>query len=195
VCTDADADGDCDLHCGIVPSTGCRVAEAGKSKILIKDLEDDSRDSVKWKWGRGAQTAVEDFLDPVTGTADYHFCIYDESDARQPLLEASIPPGGQCGDAACWKATGTKGFAYGDDAGTRRGITKIKLKSGDTGKAQVQLLAKGENVGPPTPELAGTVTVQLVARNAGQEECWQTAYTVATKNKGGASAIYKASGP
>jgi hypothetical protein len=197
LCTDDDADGDCDLRCGREPASGCRSAEAGKSKLTIKDtIADDTRDSMKWKWGKGVQTPLSAFLDPLSGTADYRFCVYDSSAATQPLMEAALEPGGQCGDAPCWKATGSTGYAFRDDSAAQHGIFKVKLKAGDTGKAQVQVLAKGAATAPPAPPLTGDVVVQLLASDGGVTECWQTVYTDAKKNIANAKVgVYSASGP
>ena len=146
--------------------------------------------------GQGEMTTTGAFLDPVGGTADYRFCIYDESSARQPLLDVGIEPGGLCAGEPCWKAMGTKGFSYADDAAAQGGITKIKLKSGDEGKAQIQVMAEGVALDTPAPPLTGDVTVQFLARDISSTNCWQTVYTVPTKNETGNNvSSYKAKGP
>jgi hypothetical protein len=196
LCTDADEDGDCDLRCGPEPALDCRLNAAGKSKISIKNNpDDDTRDQVTWKWSKGDETPIEAFNDPLGTTSDYAFCIYDESTQEQPLMEALIAPGGLCEGEPCWKASGTKGYAFRDDAGTQGGIVKMKLKSGDLGKAQVQVQAKGVNAEMPTPPLTGNVVVQLITATP-TFDCWQTTYTVFKKNEvAGGGAIYSASGP
>ena len=196
LCTDADEDGDCDLRCGPEPALDCRLAAAGKSKISIKDSsDDDTRDVVTWKWSKGDETPLEAFSDPVTGTSDYAFCIYDDSSAVQPLLEARIAPGGLCEGEPCWKASGTKGYSFRDDTGAQDGVTKIKLKSGELGKAQVQVQAKGIGASTPAPPLTGNVVVQFLSANP-TFDCWQTTYTTPKKNEPTSSgAIYSAKGP
>ena len=172
-------------------AASCKTAAAGKAQLQIKDKTDDGKDRFKWKWNKGEATGTAEFRDPLTGTPEIVFCLYDSAGTRL-LLNAVVAPGGTCGGKDCWKATGTKGFKYKDRAGTAGGITLIKLKEGDAGKAQVQVKAKGANIATPVLPLTGDVTAQLLIGDASGTVCFQTVYTTPTKNE---ADQYKAKGP
>ena len=71
----------------------------------------------------------------------------------------------------------------------------MKLKSGEAGKPQVQVLGKGANLDPPTAPLTGDVIVQFISADT-ELDCWQTTYIAPTKNGPiGGGASYTASGP
>jgi len=168
--------------CTSVPAVGCRLAAPGAASVLLKANAAPAKDQFKWKWAKGATTAVTDFKDPVGGSATYRVCVYDSSARPQPLMEMDVPPGGTCGTKPCWKASGTTGFSYKNTAGTTTGLTTMKLKAGSAGKAQVQAAGKGVNLPLPTLGLALPVTVQFVARDGVSTECWQTAFTTEKTN-------------
>src|SRR5262249_508673 len=169
--------------CTSAPAVGCRLAFIpGASSVLLKANAAPAKDQFKWKWAKGFTTAVNDFKDPVGGSATYRVCVYDGSARPQPLMEMDVPPGGTCGTKPCWKASGTTGFSYKNQAGTTTGLTTMKLKAGSAGKAQVQAAGKGANLPLPTLGLTLPVTVQFVAKDNVSTECWQTAFTIETKN-------------
>ncbi len=169
--------------CDTGPATGCRLAEAGRAQLQIKDKEGDTKDQIRWKWNKGEATTVEDFADPVNGSAEYRFCIYDESATQQPLLDAELVAGGACGRRACWTPTGKRGFKFGNREGTPAGITAAKLKAGDDGRAQVQIRAAGDYLLAPAPPLALPVTAQLVIDDGATTRCWQTEFPSAKDNE------------
>jgi hypothetical protein len=88
-------------------------------------------------------------------------CLYDTSAVAQPVALLLAPPGGTCGNKACWKHLGANGFRYRDPTGTPDGLTDMKLKVAATG--ELQLLAKGKGGSLPMPPmpLVAPVTVQL----------------------------------
>jgi hypothetical protein len=182
--------------CAATPETGCRLAEAGKAQLQLKDRTPDTKDQLKWKWKKGAATDLGDFADPVTGSADYRFCIYDSSASSQPLAELALVPGGTCDGKPCWKTLGSpaspKGYKYKNKAGTPSGIIKVKFKAGVDGKAQVQLKAKGDLIPMPALPLTLNVTAQLLIDDGATTECWQTVYSSTLKND---AAQFKAKGP
>src|SRR5207253_1794858 len=130
--------------CPPAPSAGCRAAS--KASLTIADSIDDTRDAVRWSWKDGATTDLADFADPVSGSADYALCMYDGSRSPQPLFEAVITPGGTCGTRPCWKPSGSAGFEYDNQAGR---ISKVKLRAGVAGRAQVAIAGRGAAVAPP----------------------------------------------
>ena len=159
---------------------------------LKHNLEDDTKDQLKWKWAKGAATDLAAFMDPVNGTASYAVCVYDASGGPSPLMQMDVLPGGTCGTSACWKPNGTTGFTYKNGAGTPHGLTSAKLKAGVDGKASVQAIGKGSNLPILALGLVLPVTVQLVVADGVTTGCWQTTYTTASKND---TTQFKAKGP
>ena len=170
--------------CGPTPiaSTACRLAALRASAVQLKNNADKHKDLLKWKWAKGATTAVGDFGDPVGGSASYHLCVYDASGKAQPLMDVPVAPGGICGTAPCWKAVKTTGFAYKNKAGTPLGITTVALKAGAAGKASISMKGKGVLLPTTALGLSMPVTVQLVIADGVTNTCWQTTYTAATRN-------------
>lgn len=165
-----------------IASSDCRLAAPRASSVQIKNNADKHKDLLKWKWAKGAATTVAEFGDPVAGSATYHLCVYDSSRTAQPLMDVPVAPGGTCGTVPCWKAAGTTGFEYKSKDGKPLGITIVKLKAGDAGKANVQMKGKGALL-PTTPlPLTTPVAVQLVIRDGTTTQCWQTIYPTSPHN-------------
>lgn len=135
---------------------------------------------------------MADFGNPVTGAPIYKLCVYDASASPQPLMDLDVPPGGTCGTKPCWKATGTKGYAYKNKLAMPEGITGMKLKMGVAGKAKVQAAGKGDLLPLPALPLTPPVTVQLVIQDGATTTCWQTTYTTSKANTG---VLFNAKGP
>jgi hypothetical protein len=179
--------------CTSTPLMGCRLGTLPrKSKLQLKGSGDPAKRQLKWKWNKGAATALGDYKDPVGGSAAYRVCLYDGSGAAQPLVSAAVAAGGICGTKPCWAASGSTGFKYANKAAQPDGIVKLKLKAGVAGKAQVQALGKGSLLSFPGLPLALPVTAQLVAADGLSTECWQTTFTEAQKND---ATGFKALGP
>ncbi len=179
--------------CASTPAVGCRVPAARKSQVQIKDdADNDIKDKFKWKWKKGAKVLVEAFGDPVNGSGDYRVCLYDSSAADQPIMEATMPPGGICDDRPCWDARGDRGFSYRDKQATPDGITKAKMKAAEEGKPQVQIVGQGVELPMPALSLTLPVTVQYVVNEGATSECWQTTFTEFKKND---ERQFKAKGP
>lgn len=173
-------------RCGTAPDTGCRRAASGASSLKLRDYEGTSKDTFAWKWNKGGLTELVDFRDPIRGFNDYRICIYDSSSSSQPLMEAEVFPGENCGNAKCWKATGTTGFKFKSTLGVPEGVTTLTLKAGAAGKAKLVASGKGSNLRLPSPPLAaGPVTVQFIANDGRSRECWETVYSAPTKNEVG----------
>jgi hypothetical protein len=169
--------------CESAPAVGCRLAEAGRASIQVRDNPDDTRDSLKWKWARGGATLLGDFKDPVNGSANYQLCMYDASANPQPLLDAVILPGGTCDARPCWKPSGTTGYSMSNRTGSPHGVVKVKLKASETGRAQVKVTASGAYLDTPGLPLTLPVTVQLLVQDSVSTECWQTTYTAQRRNE------------
>jgi len=156
--------------CEGTPSAGCRsTTMGGKAALKMTDALGIRKDKLQWKWEPGAATAIPDFGTP-TSTEDYALCMYDGG----VFASANLVRAGQiCGSKPCWKATPT-GFQYSDKHYGQDGIKKIKLKSGDDGRARV--LVEGSSFGLLLPSLpmTGPVTVRL-QRGSGAI-CWDAVY-------------------
>lgn len=153
---------------------------SGKASLQIKNnATNDGRDSVMWKWGRGQATTSLELGDPLS-TTEYALCVYDQSMQPQPILAASVPPGGTCAARSCWK-TMRNGFRFASRSGSAaaHGVTRIVLTAGVDGKAKVSLTARGVYVDTPTLGLAPTVTAQL--RN-GVGACWGAIFSNVARN-------------
>jgi hypothetical protein len=156
---------------GNCPSAAVNTCKtAAKSKLLIKDNADDTKDKLVWKFGKGQDFTQADFADPTT-TSDYTLCFY--AGPTQTLInEANINSG------ALFSAISTKGYKYKDPARTQFGISKILVKGGTAGKTKA--LAKGKGAGLPDFTLplnaspTQPVTVQL--RNQGTGQCLSTSF-------------------
>lgn len=150
------------------PADSCKVA--GKSSLQLKQNSDDAKDSLKWKWSKGADTQITEITDP-TQNATYDLCIYD---AAGVVAQATIAPGGTCGDDDCWVAGKKQNYVYKDKAGSQDGITKLEVVAGALEKPKATVQGKGVNLPDPTLPLSGGVTVQL--RNRSTEACFGASY-------------------
>jgi hypothetical protein len=169
---------DCHFICGPTPQAGCRTpAQAGKGTLTLKDKTPDKKDSLNWKYIKGAATTLADFGAPLAST-DYTVCIYDGSAAPQPILLAHAPAGGTCGTKPCWK-TIKDGFKYNDKLLTPDGLQQVLLKSGPATKVKILVKGKADNLPMPSLPLTTPVTVQIKSKNG---VCWEAHYGTAQKN-------------
>jgi hypothetical protein len=167
---------------GPLPAASCHgTTVPGKAQLTIKSKTPDTSDQLEWKWAKGALTGIAELGDPASGTTDYRLCVFDRSGGDAHVVTSlGIPAGGTCGGKACWKATG-RGFVFGDKTLAHDGVKQLRLRAGAAGKAQIQLQAKGANLGfASTPGMlplaqSPAVTVQLT-NSAGK--CWSADYSV-----------------
>lgn len=151
------------VGCGNYESPADLCKEAGKSSLQLKQSSDDTKDSLKWKWSKGADTQFTEITDP-TQNATYDLCIYD---AAGVVASAAIAPGGTCDDKDCWVAGRKQNYVFKDKAGSQDGIKKLEVAAGFFQKAKASVQGKGANLPDPLLPLAGTVRVQLVNRSTG----------------------------
>lgn len=179
--TQVDADGDhvgdvCDLDpiaCAPAPLPGCRPPYVfGKSTLLLKNSSDDAKDQVLWKWSKGSATMTSDFGTPTTKTG-YALCVYKGGPGL--ALTSGAVAGGTCKNGKpCWKASGAKGFKYGDADLTPQGAQKLTLQSGVDGKAKIAFAGKGPLLHMPALD---ALTFPLVVQLQGTHgECWAATY-------------------
>jgi cysteine-rich repeat protein len=128
----------CVITCAPAPETTCTAAAAASVAL---DESQPGRETLRaslssFTWS----TTRADFGDPVGGATRFSLCLYDESDAL--ALGVGVDRAGDtCGKQACWKASGTSGFAYKDKLAAADGVSKLAAKSGAPGKGSVALQA------------------------------------------------------
>jgi hypothetical protein len=156
--------------CAAAPLAGCRASQVpAQTRIWLNDRSPNIRDTLVWKWRRGAASTTDDFGDPVH-THGYAVCLYSAGGSL--LFHATVPSGGSCGSRTCWRAAGS-GFHYRNGGATPDGVTKVLLRPGTAGRAGVIVKGRGEHLGLPAMPLTPPVTIQL------QEEsgpCWASTF-------------------
>jgi Zn-dependent metalloprotease len=160
--------------CPETPHPGCKQAPLGRSKLVVKDDANPTRDRLQWSWARGAATTLADTGEPLA-TTRYGFCVWDGRAGVPTLVaHAEVDPG------VGWKAN-TKVVSYGDKHGTGDGVSRIKVKLGIDGKASASVQAKGANLDVPIQATGSTrfaadpaITVQLVTSVG---TCWESTFT------------------
>ncbi len=156
------------------PAAPCKGStDSGKSKLTLKDKDNDKGDLALFRLSRGEETLFGDFGDPTNAT-DYELCIYQAVGGL--VLGSTAPAGSE------WSASGTSGYRYKDSQRTPDGVQVVKVKAGATGKAKLKIKAKGVNLGMPTLGLSLPVTAQI--RN-GSGECWGATFSSPTVNDAG----------
>ncbi|MCC6848025.1 MAG: LamG domain-containing protein [Deltaproteobacteria bacterium] len=158
--------------CGNAPRAGCRTpAVAAKAFVQIKDRTPDDKDRLTWTWARGAVTTLADYGDPLA-TTGYLLCLYDGAGL---VSTATIPAGGMCGRAPCWKAAATS-VRYKSRDFTPTGIESLTLKQGlAPGKAQIRARGRGALLDMPA---LGTLTSPLrVQLSNDLGICWEATYS------------------
>ena len=160
------------IGCPATPTAGCKgTVAAGRSKLQIKTTSPATKNQIKWKWS-GAATTLAELGDPVA-TDPYRVCLYDDGNGGVFLRGAILAAGGTCRGKPCWRAN-TKGFAYVDSAGVRFGITKLKLKAGLDGKAQIGLQGRGAAL--PLPPLPAPLPLRMQL-SSGNGTCWEATFS------------------
>jgi hypothetical protein len=146
--------------------------KAGKGQIALDDSDDDSDDSLQWKWLAGEATAPSDFGNPSADT-EYDLCVFDA--AGQPVAGVHYRPDDDCDGASCWKTT-KSGFSYNRRVHGESGssTSKLVLRAGEDGRAKITASARGGllQIGGIPPETP--VVVQLQASNG---ECWSATFS------------------
>lgn len=152
------------LTCAPSPAVGC--ATAPKSKLLLADNADPTKDKWLWKW-KGGTLNAGDVGDP-TAQADLAVCVYDASGA---LVGGTIPHG-----TAGWTAKPTS-LGYKDATSALHGLNKMTLKFS---AGLILAKAKGANAAVPTLPAATPLTAQLVNLDTGA--CWESVFATAKTN-------------
>jgi hypothetical protein len=161
----------------------------------VKNQTPDTKDSLVWKWTKGADTDADELGDP-TADDGYVLCLYGDTENDPTLLtELSAPPGGLCAGKPCWKRLGSppgaKGVKYADKETTPTGVLGLLAKPGADGKAKMVVKAKGPLLRTPAmPVTAFPVRAQL----QGAGSCWEAEYDEANVSANRAD-LLKVKGP
>ncbi len=162
------------------PEVGCRQSTVpGGAKMKgTQSSAYPAKNALEWKWGRGQETLLADFGDPVGGMTTYTACVFEPS-VNAHRLQMNAYPG--CTDDRCWTAT-SRGFKFKARSGYLRRMT---LRAGPDGKAAIDFRAKSTpGVLPFVPE----VTVQLKAWHYDLgggptvDTCWAATFSAPTQN-------------
>jgi cysteine-rich repeat protein len=156
------------------PPGACRAPTIpGKSQLILKNyFLGSDRDTLKWKWGKGAATSAAALGNPLS-TTDYELCVYDGTSL---VIGSRATAGGNCDGKPCWKAIGGGGFKYQNKGLYPNGLQKLTIKAGPDGKAKILVKGKGSWIRMPSLPLSQNpmVTVQLIN---GEGECWRDTYS------------------
>ncbi len=160
------------------PLATCQAGAAPKAgSLTVRDHVNDPRDDLVWKWTRGTAVAPGGFGDPTAGT-EYELCVFDADGGSDELLLDIVVPAG-----ARWKPY-ARGYRYRDPAASVAGVRAVVLRTGDAGRSQIVLKARGEQL--PTPDLPlvqdPRVVVQLIRRDT--NACFESRYSTNTRNTG-----------
>jgi cysteine-rich repeat protein len=167
------ADDGCSPTCTLEPCVAAPVPgclDAAQAQLQSSE-KTPGKEKLKLQWKKVVTATTQGaFGDPVNGPTRVALCLYDGTNT---LIRGFVVNQGSqmCGDKPCWRAKGTKGYAYADKAATSAGITKIGYGSGDEGKGKADAAgannaAKGQTALPigVVAALSGktNVTAQLV---------------------------------
>src|SRR5262249_19869593 len=159
-----DGEGQCDSE--ETPVAGCHEpVRAGRASLVMRDLADDSKDLLEWRWRGGS--GKTDFGNPTATTA-YALCLYDDTGA---LASVTLPRGHQCDGRRCWTGK-PEGFHFRDRAHAPDGAAQVTLRqSKHSGRTRIRFKAEGQNL--DLPDLSGLdapLTMQL--RRSDSPVCW-----------------------
>jgi uncharacterized delta-60 repeat protein len=172
--------------CHVPDVAGCVTAFAHKASLVLRDDPNPARDRVTWKWKSGASVAPGDFGNPTTTDA-YALCVFDRpGGVPSGKLALQVSAAGTCGALPCWKTVGG-GFKYNDPTMAADGLRSLHLKSGEAGRAKVNVKGKGSGLAMPALDLDAPVTARLVRIGTGA--CWEATFSAPTRNE---AATFKA---
>jgi len=124
-----------------------------------------------WRYRSGPPSFPSGFGDPNIGGTTTAFCVYD---AGGLLLEAILPPGGQCGGRPCWRQTPT-GFKYRDPTALRHGVSSLRMRQPLIGAAIITVRAQGPAIGLPASLMLMQPLIVQVKNSQGI--CWGDQYS------------------
>lgn len=166
--------------CTPTPLSGCRrPTVAAGARLTVDRSGIAARNTLAWRWSKGAATTRADLGDPTT-TASYVLCVYDASGAPQPRAALAAPGGGQCAGSACWQST-RPGFLYKDRLATPDGVTRVNLHAGPV-DGTAKLVVEGHGAALVTPALPLTAPVVVQLTNTATGVCFEAIHATPTRN-------------
>lgn len=160
--------------CPPTPFIGCEGSE--KSTLKLLGNADPAKTKLLWKWTKGI-AEPGDFGDPVSGTANYALCVYDDGVLK---MTPAVSEGGTCNGRPCWRATST-GLVYSNRDGSADGITGVRMVApAARGKARILVKAKGAAMPFPLAHTSA-LTVQLIKNRGAGQECFETVFPAPAK--------------
>ena len=168
--------------CGVGPHPTCRAPGIpGRSPLKIKNMADDNRDYVLWRFRGESTMPLTDFGYPQT-TMDYALCVFSESGPPSLVFRAVAPAGGLCRGQPCWRAPSVS-YRYVNRDRTPDGLGAVALIA--PGR-QVRMKVRGDDAnlsgrpfGLPSLPLALPLRVQLQGQDGA---CWEATYSTADTN-------------
>ncbi len=165
--------------CAALPRSGC-LPPFARAGLIIKLGESEEKDVWKLKWKGNIN--LGDFGSPDRDTS-FTVCTYGVGAAPKSLtVPAEDLSCGGDGDGPCWRVKSKgKGYSYSDKGRADGGLAKVVLKPGQSGKAQITVLAKGANIDEAgtlpdgLPVADAPVTVQIV-RDDIPSICWEATF-------------------
>jgi hypothetical protein len=163
-----------DLGAPLAIRDGCR--QAAKSRFQYRDNDNDGRDKMRWNWGKGETTTQPELSDPTT-SADYEICVFMESNAAPSLLLGADVPA----DSTRWRAAGSTGFRYDDNAAAADGMQRMLLRGGADGKSKLVVKGAGAALGDPALPLPLTLNgIRVQLTNESNGKCWESEFPLNT---------------
>jgi cysteine-rich repeat protein len=166
----------CDFCHSCNPLTGCFVPDcnelaAERAKIKLKHASTPARDSLRVSWKSGSLDKT-DLPDP--GSAFLRLCLYDGADR---LIVAANAEDACTSTGDCWTDI-TNGYKFKDKSGLPDGLTKIKLKAGNS--SRMKAAGKGTNLDLGDLSAATPIRMRLFRTQFGS--CVAANFTTALKN-------------
>jgi hypothetical protein len=150
------------LPLGTCERTDCTEARDDRLAIRVGA----ARQTVTWAWRHGPALPVAALGDPTTpGGPAYALCIRDGDGTL--VFRAEVAAGGTCASRPCWRALGTRGFAY-KNARASEAPTALRVVAGGRAGSQTSVAIKGAAIFPKLPP-ALPLTAQL---ESGDGACW-----------------------
>jgi hypothetical protein len=163
-----------DLGAPLAIRDGCR--QGAKSRFQYRNNDNDTRDKMRWNLGKGEATTQPELSDPTT-SADYELCVFTESSAAPALLLGANVPA----DGTRWRAAGSTGFRYDDNAAAADGMQRMLLRGGADGKSKLVVKGAGSALGDPALPLPLTLNgIRVQLTNQSNGKCWESEFPLNT---------------
>jgi uncharacterized delta-60 repeat protein len=155
------------------PREDCKqLIEPDRSTLTIQNSTSPQGDRVTWRWNNGEATTPGELGDPIAGSTQYDFCVFQSPGTS--LIATRASTAGGCAKPPCWRRSGTK-LVYKSAPPNASGLTGLTLMPGGDGKSTIQLKAKGSNLLVAPMPFGLPLRVQIGASPGGA--CWEAWFT------------------